>query len=203
MLGAALVHPDYREVIPICPEPIAREDGDNKNDCERNASTRLLLDVRREPPHLPLILAEDGLASNGPHLNLCQKLKIRLITAVKPDGNKTLFEWLKYEFKDKEGHTHQMEYYNGIPLNDATPDLKGNFIDYWEEIDGKKKYHSTWVTDIKITQDNGFAIVRGGRARWKIENETFNTLKHQGYEFEHNYGHRNTHLSTIFAMLMM
>jgi hypothetical protein len=23
--------------------------------------------------------------------------------------------------------------------------------------------------------------MRGGRARWKIENETFNTLKNQGY----------------------
>ena len=31
--------------------------------------------------------------------------------------------------------------------------------------------------------------MRGGRARWKIENETFNTLKNQGYHFEHNYGH--------------
>jgi hypothetical protein len=30
--------------------------------------------------------------------------------------------------------------------------------------------------------------MRGGRARWKIENETFNTLKNQGYNFEHNYG---------------
>jgi hypothetical protein len=32
-------------------------------------------------------------------------------------------------------------------------------------------------------------VMRGGRARWKIENETFNTLKNQGYNFEHNYGH--------------
>ena len=44
---------------------------------------------------------------------------------------------------------------------------------------------------------------RGGRARWKIENETFNTLKNQGYNFEHNYGHGNNNLSTVFAMLMM
>ena len=25
-----------------------------------------------------------------------------------------------------------------------------------------------------------------GRSRWKIENETFNTLKNQGYHFEHD-----------------
>jgi hypothetical protein len=45
--------------------------------------------------------------------------------------------------------------------------------------------------------------MRGGRSRWKVENETFNTLKNQGYNFEHNYGHGNKYLSTILAMLMM
>jgi hypothetical protein len=43
----------------------------------------------------------------------------------------------------------------------------------------------------------------GARARWKIENETFNTLKTQGYNFEHNYGHGYKNLSTIMGCLMM
>lgn len=46
-------------------------------------------------------------------------------------------------------------------------------------------------------------IMRGGRARWKIENETFNTLKNKGYHFEHNYGLGKKHLSTVFVMLIM
>jgi len=46
-------------------------------------------------------------------------------------------------------------------------------------------------------------IMKGGRARWKIENETFNTLKNQGYHFEHNYGHGNKHLCSVFTMLML
>ena len=45
--------------------------------------------------------------------------------------------------------------------------------------------------------------MRGGRTRSKIENETFNTLKNQGYQFEHNFGHGNKHLSTVFAYLML
>ena len=45
--------------------------------------------------------------------------------------------------------------------------------------------------------------MRGGRARWKIENETFNTLKNQGYNFEHNYGHGNKNLCTIMSYLML
>ena len=52
LLGAALVHPDRREVIPFAPEPIIKQDGENKNDCERNASRRLLQQIRREHPHL-------------------------------------------------------------------------------------------------------------------------------------------------------
>ena len=32
-------------------------------------------------------------------------------------------------------------------------------------------------TDLTITRDNARHLVRGGRARWKIENETFNTMK--------------------------
>jgi hypothetical protein len=45
--------------------------------------------------------------------------------------------------------------------------------------------------------------MRGGRARWKVENETFNTLKNQGYHFEHNFGHGDKNLSVVFASLMM
>ena len=45
--------------------------------------------------------------------------------------------------------------------------------------------------------------MRGARARWKVENETFNTLKTQGYHFEHNYGHGYRNLSTILGNLMM
>ena len=68
---------------------------------------------------------------------------------------------------------------------------------------GESSFYATWVTDIKLTKDNVFKIMRAGRSRWKVENEVFNTLKHQGYNFEHNYGHGKTHLATVFAMLMM
>ena len=34
-----------------------------------------------------------------------------------------------------------------------------------------------------------------------IENETFNTLKKQGYHLEHNYGHGKKNLATNFMLL--
>jgi hypothetical protein len=43
---------------------------------------------------------------------------------------------------------------------------------------------------------------KGGRAWWRIENATFNTLKNQGYQFEHNFGQGEKHLSNVFAYLM-
>jgi hypothetical protein len=52
--------------------------------------------------------------------------------------------------------------------------------------DGTRQKHFAWVTDLTITEENAPTLVAGGRARWKIENETFNTLKNQGYHFEHN-----------------
>jgi hypothetical protein len=59
------------------------------------------------------------------------------------------------------------------------------------------------VTDVRVNQRHVFRLMRGGRARWKIENETFNTLKNQGYHFEHNDGHGQQNLSVVLAMLMM
>jgi hypothetical protein len=77
-----------------------------------------------------------------------------------------------------------------------------NFLEYWE-ITPKKVQHFSWVTDFTITESNAYKLMRGGRARWKIENETFNTLKNQGYHFEHNYGLGKKNLSLNFTMLMM
>ena len=61
----------------------------------------------------------------------------------------------------------------------------------------------SWITALRLNKGTVYQIMRGGRARWRIENETFNTLKNQGYHFEHNYGHGYRHLSVVFAMLMM
>ena len=55
-------------------------------------TVRLLEDVRREHPHLKLV--EDGLASNGPHINLLKGLDLRFILGAKPGDHKFLFEWV-------------------------------------------------------------------------------------------------------------
>jgi hypothetical protein len=212
MLAAVLIHPDRREVIPLAPEPIEKQDGTEKNDCERNAAKRLLRHIRQEHPHLKLIVVEDGLASNAPHIRELQNANMHFLLSAKPGDHSFLFDHVLAAFEaDRvttlswtEGEVLcEISFLNGLPLNEANQDLQINFLQYGEYgPDGQQRTWS-WVTDLQISRQNARWLVRGGRCRWKIENETFNTLKNQGYHFEHNYGHGEKNLSVVFAMLMM
>lgn len=215
VLGAAIVHPDFKEVIPLAPEMIIRQDGAKKNDCERNAAKRFLRKLRQDHPHLPLIVVEDALSANGPHIRDLQQHGMHYILGVKPGDHPLLFHHLEQaatagqttEYRvidpDNPQITHQFRFLNGVPLNQANLNLHVNVIDYWQHSEGKKSLHFSWVTDFTVTRENVYTLMRGGRARWKIENETFNTLKNQGYHFEHNFGLGKKHLSEVFVMLMM
>lgn len=209
LLGAVVVHPDHKAVIPLCPEAIKKEDGQVKNDCERNAAKRLLERLRRDHPHLQMIMIEDGIASNAPHIKELEQHKMRYILGAKEGDHKFLFDWVKhtdkieYEYQDDKGFWHRYKFINQVPLNDRNFDLKVNFLEYEEESPKGKKKIFSWVTNIWLTKNNVSKIMRGGRARWSIENETFNTLKNQGYEFEHNYGHGKKNLCTVMAMVML
>jgi hypothetical protein len=81
--------------------------------------------------------------------------------------------------------------------------VKVNFLFYEERKANGEEKRWTWITNLKLSQKSVKKVMRGGRARWKIENETFNTLKNQGYNFERNYGHGEKNLATILALLMM
>jgi hypothetical protein len=214
VLGATLVHPDRKEVIPLAPEPIINQDGHTKNDCERNASRRWLQRFRREHPHLPVIVVEDALSANAPHLDDLRDARMHYIIGVKPGDHAFLFQHLRDA--DEAGRTqtdtqvdpatgvlHHFRFHNGVPLNEAHPDCLVNVLEYWEIHANGKVQHFSWITDFVLTPDNVYVIMRGGRARWKIENETFNTLKNQGYHLEHNYGHGEQNLSVVLMMLMM
>jgi hypothetical protein len=211
MLGAVIVHPDVKEVIPLAPEPIIKQDGEKKNDSERNASNRLLEKIKKAHPRLHLIVIEDGLSSNAPHISELKKHQMHYILGAKKGDHAFLFDYVESAAKDgltteieyqNDDTVHQFRFINQVPLNASNQDLLVNFVEYWETTPKKTMYFS-WVTDLHVTEENVSKIMRGGRARWRIENETFNTLKNQGYQFEHNFGHGKKNLSVVFAMLMM
>jgi hypothetical protein len=215
MYAASFVHPDAKVVIPVFPEMITRQDGAQKQDCERNAATRFYDEFRREHPHLKVIVVEDGLSSNGPHIRELQRLNLRFILGAKPADHEYLFAQLReateagtateLSFLDQKDRkkAHFLRFKNGVVLNKSNPDLLVNVLEYWQIGKGEKITRFSWVTDIEITEENAFQLMRAGRARWKVENETFNTLKNQGYNLGHNYGLGEKNLSAVFAILMM
>jgi Transposase DDE domain len=213
MLGAAIIHPDCRAVIPLMPEPIVHQDGTDKNDCERHAAKRFITKLRQDHPHLKFIITEDALSSNAPHIETLHDYGCHYILSVKEGDHAYLFKQVQaaeeagrvtsYERHDRAaGLVHRFRFVNDMPLNGSRTDVRVNFIEYWE-MSQDQVQHFSWVTDLRVSKRNVDTLMRGGRARWKIENETFNTLKNQGYNFEHNYGHGEQNLSVVFAMLMM
>ena len=213
LLGAAIIHPDQRAVIPLMPEPMVNRDGTDKNDCERNAAKRFVAKLRQDHPHLKFIVTEDSLSSNAPHIETLHAHGLHYILGVKAGDHTYLFQQVEaaeqagrvtsYERHDRAaGLVHRFRFLNDVPLNASHTEVRVNFIEYWE-MGQDKVQHFSWVTDLRVTNRNVFHLMRGGRARWKIENETFNTLKNQGYNFEHNDGHGEQHLSVVFATLMI
>ena len=215
MLGAVIVHPDFSEVIPLAPEPIQRQDGHNKNDCERNGARRWLEAFRKDHPHLPIIVIEDALSSNAPHIRDLRAAKAHFILGVKEADHAYLFEQFYQrleagqveeveEVDPRTKTTHSYLFVNGLTLNESNQEVKVNFLQYAElDENGEVKRKWTWVVEVELTRANVRMVMRGGRARWRVENETFNTLKNQGYNFEHNYGHGYKNLGVVLALLMM
>jgi hypothetical protein len=213
MLGAALIHPDRRKVIPLMPEPIIKPDGSEKNDCEREAAKRLMVKLRQDHPHLKLIVTEDGLSSNAPHIQVLQDHHLHYILSVKEGDHTPLFEQVeaaeragRVTYYDRDnaatGLFHRFRFVSDVPLNEAHTDLRVNFLECWEW-NGGNVQHFSWITDLRVNKGTVYQLMRGGRARWRIANETFNPLKNQGYHFEHNFGHGYEQLSVVFAILMM
>jgi hypothetical protein len=213
MLGAAIVHPDVREVIPLMSEPIMKHDGTDKNDGERNAAKRFIATLRQDHPHLQFIVTEDSLSSNAPHLETLHAHGLHDILGVKEGDHASLFN--QVQAAEHAGHVtsserhdraaglvHRFRFVNDMPLNASNTDVQVNGMEYWEIGDGKVQ-HCSWVTDVRVNTRNVYRLMRGGRARWKIENETCNTLKNQGDNFEHNDGHGMKNLSVVFATIMM
>ena len=212
-LVAVIVHPEQKTVLPLDFEPIVKSDGDKKNDCERNAAKRLLLAIHQQYPRQFVVL-EDALSANGPHIQALIGYAMDFIINIKPVGNAPLFEsmherFLLGEVTEEEqtlddGTGRGYRFATDLPLNASHPDTRVNMIEYWElGKDGEVRLNMSWITRLEITKENVYTIVRAARTRWKVENETFNTLKNQGYNYEHNYGHGQQYLSSTLSGLML
>lgn len=213
VLQGAVVKPGLRQVIPVMPEEIRVQDGDKKEDCEVNAFKRFISKFRKDHDKLEVIINADALYASTPIIETIKDHNANYLFKVQLAKNKTLSQSIENNAKSRletsslRGNRLIIEWANDVELFSST-NTSTNYIEAWEIVPqkGKKEksqYYGKWITDIVITAENAEEIVASGRARWKIENECFNTLKNHGYDIEHNYGHGSHNLCYNFYNLTL
>ena len=197
-------------------EPIRNTDGTKKQDCETNAAKRLIPQLRAQFPKMGLIITGDDLFSRQPMIECVLENNFHYFFVAKPTSHTYMMKWLAThddhlnEFREinERGQTILYQWANKIPLYG---EKDSSFVNHFckklivLDLTGKETVRRTesWVTDLEVNKDNVALFVKGGKSRWKIENECFNTLKNQGYHLEHNYGHGEKNLAFNFYLLTL
>ena len=210
-LQGAFMHPNYRQVIPTMPEAILNTDGNDKQDCEINAAKRYIEKLKTDHPRLGITVVGDGLFSKTPMIQHVLNHGMNYLFVAKPGDHQYMMDWVNtyrvlpcVTLADIKGRKHRYTYKNQVPLNGQENAPLVNYIHYELINDkGKVTYKNSWVTSLEVNDGNVAEIAQGGRCRWKIENECFNTLKNQGYYLEHNFGHGKKHLSHNLYLLTL
>ena len=214
MLAATIVAPGSEMAFPLMPEFIARQDGMEKQDCERNAAKRWLAThgERLKSIGRPIYLGDDLFA--------CQPIAEAIIAqgadflfTAKLTSHKTLYGFMEggtplgrveTQKSGRKRLTTRYRWFSGVPMRDAKDALTVNWIGVTvTDVTGKTIYENGFVTSLAVTEDNVAELVSCARARWKIENESFNVLKSNGYHLEHNFGHGQQNLAMLFAAMNM
>ena len=212
LLAATLVAPGHNRVLPLMPEFITPQDGAEKQDCERNGAKRWLQRHGGAMRELRPIYLGDALFSSQP---MCAAVLAQggdFLFVCKQDSHKTLYEYLRGAEPQRHTvterrmggrmRTYRYSWVEGVPLRDGKEALNVHWLSV-EVLDqtGKTTYRGAFVTSLGISTENVAEIGACARARWKIENESFNVLKNHGYHLEHNFGHGKQHLAQQFVLL--
>lgn len=202
-------------VLPLSPEFIMPQDGHEKQDCEREATKRW---VKRNTDALKgwrYTMLGDDLYSNQPLCEAFLAAELNFILVCKPDSHTELYKTVDFlgknglveEFEERHWNgryyeKHSYRFVNEVPLRQEDP-LPVNWFEIiiTRESTGKEEYRNSFVTNHTVSVANVVPLAEDGRTRWKSENETNNTLKNQGYHFEHNFGHGEEHLANFLATL--
>ena len=153
-----------------------------------------------------------GLFSQPPQIRLLQEHGLRFLLAARAGDHLHLQDqldryrsdapWFADPSPEGQERDRQLRVVPEVELNAANPDLKVQVLRSSElgaaRIRGGRSPGSPICRSIRITSE----LARAARSRWKIENETFNTLKNVQY-LEHNFGHGTQHLPDTFAALML
>ena len=171
----------------------------------------MLQRLRTDYPRMGAVILADSLYSKQPFVEQLRAARCSFLLVAKPGDHLSLYEDVavlrraklldRLGTTDHRGARHEYEWVTELPLNGSPDSPRINFIQLRIVSGPEVTYHNAWVTDLVPTAANIAQLVRAGRARWKIKNEGFNTLKNHGYHLEHNFGHGQQHLSAAFFVL--
>lgn len=195
------------------------QEGEDKQDCELKAFYRLAHKLKQRFPRLPICLSLDGLFAGGPTIELCEKYGWKFMIVLKDDDLASVNS--EFEALSRLQSENRLRLRTG---KDGEIDQRYRWVDELSYLDSKKKDHLLsviecretkpgkkgkelttkfkWITNFKLKDTNVIAIAeKGGRIRWKIENQGFNTQKNGGYGLEHAYSN-NPRSAKIFYFLL-
>jgi len=211
-MAAMIVAPGHNMALPLMPEFISPQDGAEKQDCERNAAKRWLSAHHARVADLRPVYLGDALFSCQPLAEAVLATGADFLFVCKKDGHKTLYEFVdgapldEHTVTERKPGKHSLTYrygwIEGVPLRDGKDALAVNWLAVTiTDSQGKTTYDGAFVTSLPLTTDNVVELAACARARWKIENESFNVLKNNGYNLAHNFGHGKKYLARIFAAM--
>jgi hypothetical protein len=214
VVSATLVKASSHRVMPLDVKAVRTSDGQDKQDCERNAAKRVSSRLRQEHPQLPLSIGGDDLYCHEPFIAQLRELHLHHVLVCKPTSPLERSSWV--EAMERLGGCEQGQWHEGpacrrrfftsriarsVPLTAAWRRW-GTWVEVWEhDRGGQLLDHNPWLTDLEVTADKVAASGRRGRSRWKSEHEPFNVQKNHGYELAHTYGHGQQTLSMVFYLL--
>jgi len=209
VLTPVIVQSGNEYVIALEPEYITPQDGHEKQDCEIEAGKRWIRKYGDFYAKRGVTLLGDDLFSRQPFIRLLQAKKLHFILVCKPDSHPALYEMVaflaangvlstyqKRLWNGRFGEIYTYRYANKLPVRGDQEAIDVNWCELviTREDTGEQLYRNAFCTDFSILETTVEAIVRDGRARWKVENENNNVLKTKGYHLEHNFGHGSRHL---------
>jgi hypothetical protein len=218
VLAAVVSAPGQPHILALEPEFIVPQDGHDKQDCEQQAIKRWLARnaVRFEDWWVTILT--DDLHSHQPLCELLLENKFHFVLTAKPESHETLYQEIDLLTKVQGAHQtktirrwtgrrHEQWRYHWVshlPLRTGKGALRVNWCEVTvvRESTGEQLYHNAWITSHELTAETVEEVADAGRSRWKVENEGFNVLKNQGYEFEHNFGHGQKHLSSVLLTML-
>jgi hypothetical protein len=197
--------------LTLATEPLTNEGNEtfDKQDCELKAFPRLVEKLYAFFPRTPLCLLLDGLYANQNVIRLIESKRWKYIITFKEGSMKERFpEAVTLAGMQKNNRlrvqkptlTQHFRWADGLPIAEFTP----NILFCKEQPENDEGRQFVWLTNFHLCRSNVEKIAnKGGRLRWKIENEGFNVQKNNGYEMQHPYSEHANGFQVFYVLLLM